>query len=551
MMTHNLNKTKANNKVILIGLDGATFDLLRPLAEEGQMPNLKKILRMGVYGELESTIPPYTATAWTSMATGKNPGKHGIFHFLVRSEDFSHKVYLNNTLIKARKIWNILSDEDKKVGIINFPISYPTEKVNGFMVSGFLTPKSAKDITYPKELLEKIINHVGDHVIYVPLPISNNLTEKESIDLTKKINNQILKRREMLDYLMDNHESDFLMAVFMGLDQIQHKFWKYLDKEESSFYNSEEGKKLRPLLMENYYCIDNMLGDIVRDVDDKTSIFIISDHGFGSFKKEFYLNRWLSDMGLLKYDKKRLLLNKVVYKRLGILRRSGFPELWGGVIPDSFQDGYIDWSKTKAYCGHSSEQAIYINLKGRDKNGVVEPGTEYEELIDLIKEELPRIIDNETGEKIVDKVYKPKNIYSGPYVKNTSDLFVVPKDYSYAISPFISLRRKGYLAKISSPAGYHRKNGIFIALGNNIKRSKTIYNTSILDITPTILYLMGIPIPDDMDGKVVTDIFEDEFLDNNQIRFTDAKSNDSLNEDIYTEKEKDEIQDSLKGLGYL
>jgi predicted AlkP superfamily phosphohydrolase/phosphomutase len=307
-----------------------------------------------------------------------------------------------------------------------------------------------------------------------------------------------------------------------------------------------------------------MLGDVIRHIDDKTSIFIISDHGFGSQRKEFYLNRWFYDMGLLRYDKKRLLLSKIIHKskfvhnriNINILRRSGFSELWGGVIPDSHGDGYIDWSKTKAYCGHPSEQAIYINLKGREKKGVVTPGSEYEELIGFIKEGLLKIIDNETGKRIIDKVYKREDIYSGPYVRYAPDLFVIPKDYNCPISPFISLRKRDYLAKISSPVGYHRRNGVFIAIGRDIKRGKIIFNTSILDITPTILYLMGIPIPDDMDGKVVTDIFEDDLLATNQIRYAGAGSNDPFNKDIYgahiyTEGEKDEIQDSLKGLGYL
>ena len=219
--------TQDANKVIVVGLDGATFTILQPLIDEGLLPNLKYIIENGIWGELESTIPPYTATAFSSFITGKNPGKHGVFDFLVKDKNTSRKRTVSSTSIKSIKLWDIISLANKTVGIINFPISYPPEKVNGFMISGFLSPKNAENYSYPENLYNEIREKIGDYIIDVETPDIQNLSEEEIYKLLRQLYYATLRRKQILLYLMKRYECDFLFVLFRSPDKIQHLFWKY------------------------------------------------------------------------------------------------------------------------------------------------------------------------------------------------------------------------------------------------------------------------------------------------------------------------------------
>lgn len=552
------------NRVIVFGLDGGTFALLQPIMDVGKMPYMKQIIERGVSGILNSTIPPITAPAWTSFATGKNPGKHGIYDFVVKGSN--NMVMANSRMIIGKKIWNILSDHKKKVGIINFPISYPLEEVNGFMISGFISPLNAKTYSYPPELFSQI----GDYVINVKaLEINKRRspTKKEILQFIEKIMRAIELRYKAFRYLIEKNEWDFIFILFMEFDKLQHALWKYLEKDEPQYNKGE----IYEYILKCYQRIDAILGEIFEEMDDKTSLIIVSDHGFCSKNKYFFINLWLNKNGYLNRNLTQLIIDKIKEKTgfknntilpskiTDVLRNFGlqkinahFSDLF---IPPSHEIllRYINLLKTKAYCPSTSSQGIFINLKNRDRYGIVEEGDGYNRIRKEIRDKLLALKDEETGKNIFENIYFSEQIYHGPALKYAPDLILSPADGYVLLSSLMNLYSKN-LVKVTTSEGTHHPDGIFIAVDKKIiKNDLRIDNTNIIDIAPTILYLMGLSIPSDMDGKVVTSIFKETFLESNPPVFSDVKDDDfeTTRDEVFTADDEKQIIDELKGLGYL
>lgn len=530
------------NKVIIVGLDGATFTSLKPLVDDGRMPNLKQILENGVSGILNSTIPPFTAPAWSSFATGKNPGKHGVYDFVLRDKN-NNDVIVNSKIIKGEKVWEILGDRGKKVGVINFPISYPPERVNGFMISGFISPLNAKNYSYPSELYPQILKEIGDYIVNVRIP--ERRTEKEIKHFIDKLLRETELKYKTFEYLSKRKEWDFLYVLFMIFDKVQHILWKYLDIDELDYPMGEVYK----YTIKCYQLIDDILGDLLHKIDDNISLIIISDHGFCSNKKRFYINLWLAENGFLSINFKKLIREKIKDK-LGFKSEKFFEGLPIKVTKVSH---FINFNKTKAYFNSSSSYGIFINLKNRDQHGIVEGGDDYNRTRNELRSKLLSVKDKENGKNVFENVYFPEEIYHGPFLKNAPDLILSPADGYELTNSLFSLSGEKLL-KVTAPMGIHHQKGIFIALNKKIiKYGATIEDINIVDIAPTVLYLMGLPVPSDMDGKVIVQMFEDSFLEANPIEFSDSypKKTEALEGKIYTEDEERQIRNSLKELGYL
>jgi predicted AlkP superfamily phosphohydrolase/phosphomutase len=535
------------NKAIVIGLDGATFTLLQPLMDEGNMPNLKKIMENGASGILYSTYPPLTAPAWSSFATGKNPGKHGAHDFVIRKKN-GDMVIIDSTRINGKKIWNILSEYNKKVGVIHFPISYPPEKVNGFMISGFISPPGTKNLTYPSELFPEILKAVGDYVFNVKVPVESKwrkLDLKEIKLFIDKLCREVELRYKTFKYLTRTREWDFLYVLFMSFDKVQHVLWKYLSDEEKD----PRKKEIYEYTLKCYRQIDEILGNILKEINEQTTLIIMSDHGFGTKKKWFYINKWLEKNGYLVKNTKKLIIAKIKEK-LGIKTEKYFE---GIPAPTVRRHKFLQIEKTKAYSPNSSSYGVFINLRGRDMHGIVEKGKEYQHIRNELKDKLLSLKDSETGHKIFEDVFSPEEIYNGPFIENAPDLILFPAEGYMVIDSLFNFSGKD-LVKVKASEGTHRPEGIFIALDKkSIKKNIKIDNINIMDIAPTILYLMGLPVPPDMDGKVIVPIFNDMFLESNPIIFADPTPEESKikEESIYTAEDERQIINELKGLGYI
>ena len=543
--------------VCIIGLDGATWDVLDPMMDIGILPNLRRIVDGGVRSKLITTYPPLTAPAWSSLQTGKNPGKHGIFDFyLSRSGEYINHPS-NAASIKSKTLWRILSDHDRRVGVLNVPMTYPPEQVNGVLVAGMMTPGTEVVFTYPENFYEELKGKIGDYYIN-PIQFSGDERgraqflaglEDGAEGFFSNLTRVAAQRKQAALYIIDEYRPDFFMCVFVGTDRTQHYFWEFVQFDEE---REKRNQLVRENVIDYYREIDKSIGEIVGRYGDDLYLFIVSDHGFGPYDGQIYLNKWFLDMGLLvsrkitggvlqklKKSARRLGLNRVklakTLKIQGIARTSPF-----------FSS--IDWSRTKAYL--KSCNGIYINLKGRDAKGIVNPGQEYEDLLEFITGELFSLADPETGKKVVEEVYRKEQVYSGPLLDDAPDLIIrFSGEYAAQHTEYKTSSIKGP----SWLTGCHRMDGVLVMSGPGIKTGERLPDASIMDVAPTVLYTMGLPVPDDMDGVVFQDAFEDSFKEARPIRYTAAESGETRNgQDYqYTPDDEDEIHKRLKGLGYV
>jgi len=562
-------KIGKRNKILIIGLDGASPDLIERWMDG--LPNLKKIKENGVFGSLNSTIPPFSCPAWNCFMTGKNPGKIGIFDFQVGLGQFdvsSYPAIVNLTYQDSLSFWDIISDVGLKVGIINVPLTYPPTELNGFMVSGFLTPPDATDYTYPEELRDEIYR-------FIP-----NYEPTEFVEMTAP---ELMRRREegfldanslcientsrISDYLLRNKRWDVFVTVFTPLDRLQHYFWHHMDENHPK-YDESQARKYRNVIKDFYQKLDGIIGELEGKLGEETNIIIMSDHGFGPAYGYFHINNFLRESGFLSVEKpgRMKIFSNYILKnskhllrfiaKLGILE---LPFIKGAILGEkswirkltpkniklehpymrsrSFLD--IDWKNTKAYAFGNNK--IFINLKGRESKGIIEEGDEYEKIVRELKDALYGVRSPLTGKPLFAKIYEKKEIYKGKHTKEAPDLVVMGKEISFKMGT-----GKGEVFEIPGlQSGDHRQEGLIMMKGPDIKGGKRI-SADILDIAPTVLYMEGIAIPSDIDGRVLKEVLNIDY----EIEYQDPISKEK---DVhkYSEEENIELQKRLKGLGYM
>lgn len=550
----------ANHRTFILGIDGATFDLLNPWIEQGHLPNFARVAAEGVCQPLISTIPPISPVAWASLVTGKNPGKHGIidwYRFLPHSYDY---VPLCGGDRHEPALWDFLSQAGKQVGVLNVPMTYPPEEVKGFMVSGIDSPPSALPFTYPKELAQELKTAVGSYII----DIYDDLTQIQDWQKALgQLDAMIESRRRSLFYLLKQYPWDFFMAVFVFTDRLQHAHWSTQDPQHP-FYTQEKADKLGRKFLEYYQKMDAILGELLQEIGENTNLLIVSDHGFGPCYKGISLNQLLRQMALLKITPPLLPQKKELFSWLkkfpGMMKIKRNPFLQK--IKRKIASDIIDWSKTKAFTSISAVGNIHINLKGLRPAGQVSMGREYEEVREAIIKELLALRDPQSGEAIFTEIFKKEEIYSGEYLTDTADLMCcshkMNMEYLF-VDNFSS-----YLESIGDtdiimplPRGMeasHRMEGILMAWGPDIARGKKLEPAQITDVAPTALHLLGQAVPQDMDGKVLVEIQSEDFTRRNPLRSqgtTSRKPKTSSPTSLYSEKDLEKIRERLKGMGYI
>jgi len=511
-----MNKKK---RIMIIGLDGATFNLIKQWIKEEKLPTFKKLLDNGVHGDLLSTIPHATIPAWPSFATGCNPGKHGFYDFFKeKSGSYDLTVEMRpSKAIKELTIWEILSDYGSKVGVINVPGTYPPIKVNGFIVSGMLTPPKV-NFTYPPDFEKELIENIGEYKVFF-----SSLSAKNPEVLLEDLKKTLEMRAKALEYIWLTKKVDFLMMVDNGTDRAEHVWWKYLDQENPLYKKSDVEEYGNPLL-EYYQEVDGVLSRIMNMIDEDTVLILMSDHGQGPLRKFVNLNMFLIKEGHMVVKKSTISKIKYFLFKFGfspkniydILGKIGIERYASDRINQKtklsiinkifFSTSDIDWSKTKAFSSGVTG-AITINLKNREPEGCVSFDEEYERIKDEIIKKLNLLIDPENKKNIVKKVYKKEEIYFGPYLDKAPDIVAVPTE-SYEFFGMHGFTFNKIIIPTFGNSGGHRSEGIFIAFGNKIKKGIEIKGAKIIDIVPTVLNIMNIPTPENIDGNVLNDIFE-------------------------------------------
>lgn len=450
-------------KVLVIGLDCADPKLIFQRFK-GELPNLERLIENSVYGNMKTCIPAITVPAWMVMATGKDPGELGAYGFRQRDGHSYTKMNLSHAgTIKEKKIWDMF---DGKTILVGLPPTYPIVKINGCVISCFLTPDTNCDYSYPKQLKSEIENVLqGKEYLFDVIFRSDDRDKvlKELYEMTER-------RFKIIEHLIKTRQWNLFWFVEIGVDRVHHCFWKYSDPTHPKY---KKGNKYENTIKDYYKYIDKKIGKLLEQIDDNTYVLVISDHGVKPMKGAFSVNDWLISQGYL-------VLKKQVKQGTKI------------------RDVEIDWKKTKAWAWEGYYSRIYINLKGREEDGIVEK-QDYEKLRDEITEKFKRLKgpDNESWET---RVFKPEKIY-----KKTNgsppDLMVYLDNLGWRAVGTVGYPSPYLLENDTGPDdAMHDENGMFILYKKGMEKTKK--DISIYDVAPTLLKILG-KDGKNMKGKVI------------------------------------------------
>ncbi len=545
-------------KAIILGLDGATFDVLLPRIERGQMPNLAALLQEGVWGRLQSTTPPFSAQAWVSLATGKNQARHGVVDFWEPAPDHARRTFTSTRLIRGETLWQIAGRHGLRVGLVNVPVTYPPQPVNGYLVSGFLTPQGKEDYTYPLSLRSEIEALVPD---YNPDPFDPLGTGKRQI---LELEGWMEKHERVGRHLLAREPADLFFGVVQALDHLQHLFWNDIA--------GEQGESSHAALIDRCYRLaDEIIGHRMGLLDGQTNLFLVSDHGFGPAHKWFHVNRFLQEQGLLVLGEvqgggahavlARLGLTpqrlRSLIRRLDVLglrRRVGrMARVTLGRRIDERLTPPIAWHRTQAISGSPATEGIFVNLKGREPQGIVEPGAPYEALRERLMAELQALRDPETGKPVIHAVYRREELYEGPFLEQLPDVVFDLGDGAYLASDAPAATQVIEPLPQDLLQGRHRSTGILVAAGADIDRGgRIIEGARIVDVAPTVLYALGLPIPEDMDGRPLLEILSNDYRAAHPVQYTSPEpAEEPATGTAYDQEDTAEMERRLRGLGYV
>jgi predicted AlkP superfamily phosphohydrolase/phosphomutase len=455
----------ALRKALLIGLDCAAPDLLFNRFID-KLPNFKKMMKRGVYGRLKSSDPPITIPAWTVMASSKSPGVLGLYGFRHRRENSYKDIWIaSSRRIQEKRIWDYVSEAGGKTCLVGVPPSYPPFPINGCLVGGFITPDTNRNYTHPVDLGEEIKNLVGEYPVDVEFRIDDKGALIENIyDMTEK-------HFEVIKHLMRTRDWSFFMFVEIGLDRVHHAFWKYFDE---THHLHEPGNEFEGVMEEYYVYLDERVGELLELIDDDTVVLVASDHGGKPMRGAFCINSWLEEQRLLK-------LKKPVR---GITRLA---------------DSEVDWEKTVAWGWGGYYARVFLNVKGREEHGVVDP-EDFEKVRDEIAEKIRRI-RGPNGEEWDTKVLKPEDIY--PECRGDPPDLMVYFDDLYWRSAGTMGQGDLYLPENDTGPddAVHDTMGLYIYYDPREDLGGDAEDLGILDVAPTLLKAMGLTVPADMEGR--------------------------------------------------
>lgn len=550
----------------ILGLDGADWQIITPLLERDELPVIGGLIRNGCHGALTSTTPPNSPPAWASMITGVNPGKHNIFDFTYIDKSYRKVPIDAMSRIGALPLWQILNRFGRSTGVVNLPIHYPAEHVNGFVICGLVTPWSAEVFTFPPEISYEIGNPAQNWLLGQALVRGGSPEE-----FLHEIRNKTRTQADWILRLQKEHKPDFLMAVFDGTDKIQHFFWKYWDATHSR-HDPASSALLKQAIPEYYRYVDACLGEIIQTRGD-SNIFIVSDHGFTGMERDVFIENWLLQNGYLnlktphpspsnvRYEKAsrslwNILAGNETFKT--ILKGNKLSNWVIGKLKDRAQETKrnselnqnVDWSSTRVFFAGVSSQSLQVNLKGREAFGIVE-SEDYEALIREVISGLKTICDPKNGKPVIKATYEKKEIYHGDCAMNSPDVVIISEDgYSLQEGFPDHLVAMSHLYGIDRSGG-HRPEGVYIACGPNIRSQEAPLDAQITDIMPTVLYLNGIPVPSYVDGRVLSEVISEDYLKTHVMDRTDQIQLTQTPSAVMTPEEKELLESHLRALGYF
>ncbi|MHB8994789.1 MAG: alkaline phosphatase family protein [Armatimonadota bacterium] len=547
-----------SERIIVIGMDGADPQLALTWAAQGHLPALQSLVERGSSGVLDSTPNAMSPAAWSSFATGLNPGRHGVFYFLDRKPGTYDLMHSGPKTREGMTFWRALSQAGKRVAILHEPMTYPAEAVNGVQLCGWLAPSSnAPGYTYPPEFMAEIKREFPEFELHT------GMTEyirrgRHDLALQKKLSS-IRTKGKLARWVLEREQWDCFVTVFDETDPISHYFWHFMDPDHPE-HQADTAQRYDLAIFDTYKAVDAEIGRLLEVAPADAHIFVMSDHGSRrNSRGPLYLKGLLRQMGL-EVPKEGAgggasLLHSLADKLPSGLKHRAtgmFPGLASRLLSKSTA-GDIDYSRSRAYtfwCNGCAEP--WLNIAGRDPQGIVQPGSEYDEIVQAIREALLQATEAGTGEPLVKAVHLASEVYTGPQLDRAPDMLV---DWTDVV--VVDGLRTSYQGKeivVTEPSGEdlrkgnHRREGLLIAAGPGIPIGTAPEGLNIQDLPATFLALLATPAPGQLDGRVLTELVGD-IVTTEPAPAVEAGTEEAPSP--YTLEEEAAVEERLKDLGYL
>ena len=458
--------------VVVIGLDGADWDLLVPWMEAGHLPHLAAFLEDARVGELETVLPILSPVCWTSATTGVNPGKHGIFNFQKPDPDGGPPIIEQATYRRATPVWMLLSDTGHEVGVLNVPMTFPPDPVRGRMISGFPFPSGEVNLTYPPQYQDEI----GEYPIdYLSMTMHGRTAEELLADFYAGLEARGKLAREWAA----SGDYDFLWMVFTAPDKVQHFFWAGYDPLHP-WYSEETAARFGTTMLDLWKRQDEILGEILAELPADATVMLVSDHGFESIRRQVNMANWFEQEGINAW-------------------------LDSHAIPDiTVTNGILAFTVEGKIAGSSDR----------------------EEFLDLLVQAAGDLRDPASGNPPIEGFFRREEIYHGPSLEKAPDIIFYENPFFFTTEGYPDSSDAPVVENLTSTSfsGYHRPHGILAlagpdvlppepgTVGERIARGGDFRDANLMDVTPTLLALFGETIPERMDGRVLLEGLRPEFL---------------------------------------
>jgi predicted AlkP superfamily phosphohydrolase/phosphomutase len=529
---------------LLIGVDGATFDVLDPYVERGVMPFLGSLAERGTRAPLRSVMPPLTPPAWTSLMTGKHPGRHGVFDFFQRDEpDSVYLQFASSQDVRSATIWSLASDNGKHVISLNFPLMFPPPPVEGFVVPGGMMPwRQLRLGCHPPGLFDRLKQLPG----FNPREMLNMELEIKAIEgcadeeYAQWVELHIQRERrwfEVARHLMNEEPAELVGVLFDGVDKLQHLCWRFIDPACRPARPSAWEREMIERCERYFRALDAMIAELVALAGPEATVVLASDHGFGPTREVFHVNSWLERQGYLAWA------DGDAGDPSGDDTEVGFAQMTRHVHA-------LDWSRTLAYAATPSSQGINVVTRAPGTDDPL-PADARRKVVEDLAAALRDVRRPADDRPLVEEVWTREEAFAGPYEELGPDLSLVLADGgTISILPSEKL-----VARRGETRGHHRWEGVLLASGPGIRSCAEVDELSIVDVAPLVLHQLGLPIPDDMAGRVPTEILEAEELERRPPRYASSAGwQQPRGEPADIELDADEeaaVLKRLRALGYV
>jgi predicted AlkP superfamily phosphohydrolase/phosphomutase len=469
-----------DGETLLVGIDAGSFAVFDRLIEEGHAPNVEALRAGGAAGTLESQIPPWTPSAWPSMYTGTNPGKHGAFGFTGYDGYDWHIVDADH--VREHALWELLDERGLTSVVVNVPMTHPPADVDGAVLPGFMAPEDPD--CHPPGLLEDVRSAIGDYRVYRSYDVDESSGGDGPTDAEKLADYRecIRMRGEAYRYLADRFDPDFGFVEFQHTDKLFHEF------------GGDDWETVRTV----YEALDEQLGALL-DARDPERVFVASDHGIGRYDGwQVHVNDALRESGHVETTTDGTAMP--AWSPIRDSLREGNADATDERSADGADESdgaTVDFAESVAYMRHRSELGVRINREGRDPSGVV-PDEEFEAVREAVIEELADLTAPD-GAPVFEDVAPVEAYFDGPETDRAVDVVTVPR-------AFDNLLHTELAGAVFSPADglwNHKRDGMVVAAGEGIDGEGSLADAHLFDVAPSVLAAMGVPYSDRMDGEVL------------------------------------------------